>query len=330
MAARLLAPALLSGKPVSRRRFRSCPAGIRSRQITFRAMSSSPESPVPAVRTVTISYSELKERDTDLSGKIEEGFGPNGLGILSVKDVPGYSSLRQNLLRLAPRLAGLPEEVKRDLEDPHSRYNFGWSHGKEKLESGKLDTLKGSFYANPLLDVPTTNTCEIQRYPWYCGSNIWPENALPELEGAFKALGKLMFDIGLMIAYHCDRYVSKGIKEHESQNLENILLGSRCHKGRLLYYFPPQDSNTEENDSMSSWCGWHTDHGSLTGLTRAIFSRNSAQVPCPDHSAGLYIQTRSGHIVKVKSYRYIPICLCTYIRLYMVKMRLHTKSARQR
>lgn len=65
------------------------------------------------------------------------------------------------------RLAGLPEEVKRELEDAHSRwkydsfvqlcylmiifsiyqfvivyfffrYNFGWSHGKEKLESGKL------------------------------------------------------------------------------------------------------------------------------------------------------------------------------------------------
>ncbi|KAG5012390.1 hypothetical protein JHK86_024651 [Glycine max] len=34
-------------------------------------------------------------------------------------------------------LANLPKEVKEDLEDPHSRYNFGWSHGKEKLESGK-------------------------------------------------------------------------------------------------------------------------------------------------------------------------------------------------
>jgi hypothetical protein len=55
-----------------------------------------------------------------LSARIEEGFGPNGLGILSVKDVPGYSALRQNLLQLAPRLAGLPEEVKRELEDPHS------------------------------------------------------------------------------------------------------------------------------------------------------------------------------------------------------------------
>ncbi|KAG4912531.1 hypothetical protein JHK84_052991 [Glycine max] len=35
------------------------------------------------------------------------------------EEVPGYSSLRRNLLHLAPR------------------YNFGWSHGKEKLEFGK-------------------------------------------------------------------------------------------------------------------------------------------------------------------------------------------------
>jgi len=145
-------------------------------------MSLSSDSTVPTVSTVTISYSELKESNIDLSARIEEGFGPNGLGILSVKDVPGYSALRQNLLQLAPRLAGLPEEVKRELEDPHSRYNFGWSHGKEKLESGKLDMLKGSYYANPLQDVPTSNSYEIQRYPSYCGSNIWPRNSLPELE----------------------------------------------------------------------------------------------------------------------------------------------------
>ncbi|KAI3526174.1 hypothetical protein L1887_05417 [Cichorium endivia] len=63
--------------------------------------------------------------------KIGEGFGPDGLGILSISNVPGYTSLRQNLLNIAPKLAKLPEKVKKELEDPQS------SHGKEKLESGK-------------------------------------------------------------------------------------------------------------------------------------------------------------------------------------------------
>ncbi|XP_028965897.1 uncharacterized protein [Malus domestica] len=113
-------------------------------------MPPSSDPAVPTVTPVTISYSELQ--------------------------VPGYSSLRGNLLRLSPRLANLPEEVKKVLEDPHSRYNCGWSHGKEKLESGKPDTLKGSFYANPILDSPTTDESLIQRYPSYCGSNIWPNS----------------------------------------------------------------------------------------------------------------------------------------------------------
>ncbi|KAM1812717.1 hypothetical protein ACFX11_026632 [Malus domestica] len=169
-------------------------------------MPPSSDPAVPTVTPVTISYYELQDKDKDLSVKIEEGFGPNGLGILSITQVPGYSSLRANLLRLSPRLANLPEEVKKELEDPHSRYNFGWSHRKEKLESGKPDTLKGSFYANPILDSPTTDESLIQRYPSYCGSNIWPNSELPELEVAFKALGKLILGVGLMVAYHCDRY----------------------------------------------------------------------------------------------------------------------------
>ncbi|KAK3210777.1 hypothetical protein Dsin_015483 [Dipteronia sinensis] len=279
------------------------PAGTPSpspsnRRITCLKMSWS--SVFPTLRTVTISYSELKDTNADLSMKIEQGFGPNGLGILSVTDVPGYSSLRENLLHLAPRLASLPEEVKKDLEDHHSRYNFGWSHGKEKLESGTPDMLKGSFYANPVLDVPTTETYLIERYPSYCGSNIWPDTALPELEVAFKGLGKLILDVGLMVAFHCDQYVSKGMKVHADEGLEQILLRSRCQKGRLLYYFPPQKSNhMQDGDSMSSWCGWHTDHGSLTGLTCGLFTRDGTVIPCPDSAAGLYIRTRNDQIVKV-------------------------------
>ncbi|KAK8595636.1 hypothetical protein V6N13_000337 [Hibiscus sabdariffa] len=270
-----------------------------SGRITCQSMSCSSETPSPTLRTVTISYYELKDKDADLSLKIEEGFGPNGLGILSVTNVPDFPSLRRNLLCLSVRLAALPEDVKKELEDPQSRYNFGWSHGKEQLESGKPDHLKGSFYANPLLDVPTNDASLIQRYASYCGANIWPQDALPELEVAFKALGKLIFDVGLLVAYHCDRYVSRGMKTQKDEGLEQILLRSRCQKGRLLYYFPAQLSNHEEDgDSVSSWCGWHSDHGSLTGLTCGMFKRNGVEISCPDSAAGLYIRTRSGEIVK--------------------------------
>lgn len=263
-------------------------------------MACSSQFQSPTVRTVSISYGQLKDKSADLSSKIEEGFGHDGLGIISISDVPGYVSLRQNLLHLSPRLANLPEDVKRELEDPDSRYNFGWSHGKEKLESGKPDTLKGSFYANPIFDKPTMEQSLVQRYPSYCGSNIWPHSALPELEVAFKALGKLILDVGMLLAYHCDHYVSsKGMKMLENEGLEHILSRSRCHKGRLLYYFPAENHYIQESESISSWCGWHTDHGSLTGLTCALFMRDSVEISCPDDTAGLYVKSRAGQIVKV-------------------------------
>ncbi|CAN0185025.1 unnamed protein product, partial [Ectocarpus sp. 4 AP-2014] len=52
------------------------------------------------------------------------------------------------------RFAALPEETKARYEHPQSCFNFGWSHGKESLETGGPDLAKGSFYANPCFDAP--------------------------------------------------------------------------------------------------------------------------------------------------------------------------------
>ena len=99
-------------------------------------------------------------------------------------------------------------------------------------------------------------------------------------------------------------------------------------QGRLLHYFPPEstssdiqtdtadvssgisddmlpasltNSSNKENDSSRNnketgkeedWCGWHTDHGSLTGLTSAMYMKGDQAVPNPDPQAGLYIRAR--------------------------------------
>nr|CAB3464508.1 unnamed protein product [Digitaria exilis] len=72
-----------------------------ARRVRCRAMQQQ-ERP-PAVRTVTIPFADLKEREKDLGDKIEEGLGPHGLGIISIADVPDFPELRKTLLRLAPR-----------------------------------------------------------------------------------------------------------------------------------------------------------------------------------------------------------------------------------
>lgn len=55
------------------------------------------------------------------------------------------------------------------------------------------DTLKGSYYANPLVDNPRVDKSEQEAHPEYYGRNIWPgqdEKGLEGYEGAFKKLGK--------------------------------------------------------------------------------------------------------------------------------------------
>lgn len=256
---------------------------------------------IAAERVVNVRYSQLLTTERNIAQELEKGFGRNGLGILAVSEVPGYPELRRKLLLLAERVAGLPTEERRALEDPDSRYSFGWSHGKEILESGKPDVLKGSFYANPLTDKPTRDDKLIKRYPSYCRPNLWPHSTLPDLEPTFKKLGKLIFEVGLQLAYHCDMHASSKDIIPLQWSLQKSLRRSVCHKGRLLHYFPASSTeHSQGSDCISSWCGWHTDHGSLTGLTCAMYTSEGQEVPCPDRDAGLYVKNAAGAIVKAE------------------------------
>jgi len=96
-----------------------------------------------------------------------QGFGPDGLGIVTVSGVPDFPALRRRLLPLAAALAALPDGVKSQLEDAASNYNVGWSHGKEALEGGRPDRLKGSFYANPCRDTYDDRAAsDVEKYRW--------------------------------------------------------------------------------------------------------------------------------------------------------------------
>jgi isopenicillin N synthase-like dioxygenase len=93
--------------------------------------------------------------------------------------------------------------------------------------------------------------------------------------------------------------------------MERVLSNSRCVKARLLHYYPtsqvgsdsPKKTEKEEavtEASFSSWCGWHNDHSSLTGLTAALFvDENGDVIPNADPTSGLYIRTRKSDLVKV-------------------------------
>ena len=110
-------------------------------------------------------------------------------GAIAITDIPGYAEARSRLLPLGFKLAHAPEPQLRELEDPVSLYNAGWSKGKEKI-GNVPDELKGSFYANPICDKVGLYQKE---HPYFYPDNIWPK-FMPELEPSFKTAGKIMYE----------------------------------------------------------------------------------------------------------------------------------------
>lgn len=186
------------------------------------------------------------------------------------------------------------------LKLPH--FVFSRSHGKEKL-GGKPDTAKGSFYFNPLVDCPGSESDRTQ-YPASYPCNLWPSEAvLPGFRDAATDIGKLMFHVVTLLAKHIDHFVYGASTSYPPNMLRNILSDSEKVKGRLLYYYPLKKGNEYADDvGEDSWIGWHNDSGFLTALAGEIYVNDTTGKileDCPDPQAGLYVSNRMGETCKV-------------------------------
>jgi len=244
------------------------------------------------VSIVSFSYADIIDETRDLSEKIKEAFGPNGYGICIVTDVPNYVECRGRLLPLAQKLSKLPAETLKNYEFPDYFYTVGWSHGREKFLNQR-DFSKGSFYANPQYD-NIHGDAEIKVGETFA-PNVWPTKDVPELEQAFKDLGCLIVSVGAKLSKHIDAYIKKEVPTFPQGKVTEIVENSKCCKARLLHYFPSKD----EKDADGDWCGWHNDHGLLTGLASAMyFDAEGNEIAFKDPESGLFIQKRSNEIKK--------------------------------
>lgn len=263
------------------------------------------------MRAISISYSTLVSEPLTLQDSIEQAFGSHSqaLGIILVNDLPDvYKSYRETLLKFSYKFAHLAERVKERYTDPKSSYSFGWSHGKETM-NGKPDLLKGSYYANPVVDSPNVDPALKEQHREYYRDNIWPapdEKGIEGFEQAFKDLGRFVFKVGCGLAIACQPFVSKQL-DNSSLSLVELIQSSQTTKARLLHYFPPttqEDLGFSKNECIDNWCGFHIDNSLLTGLCSAMFLREEhAQepsiVPLASPESGLYIRTRGGELIKV-------------------------------
>lgn len=169
---------------------------------------------------------------------------------------------------------------------------------------GKPDFSKGSYYANPQYDRPEEDPAVIAQHPSFVHPNIWPTEDMPQFEHAFKELGQIIVSVGQLVARQCDAYVRSRCSTYPEHGLEAVIRESKCAKARLLHYFAnPTASASEQSESndFSSWCGWHNDHGSLTGLTSAMFLDKNGNVvdSSTDPKAGLYCRNRRSELLKI-------------------------------
>jgi isopenicillin N synthase-like dioxygenase len=247
-----------------------------------------------AQRLVSIAFEDLVS-GKDVTDQVFQAYGPGGLGALTISGIPSYTELRAKLLPLAHKLAHLPEDRKKLLEHEPSMWNAGWSHGKEKL--GDIpDLSKGSFYANPLYDDAATEA-DRAKYPFFYPKNIWPTEDIPELEKAFKDLGKVMYDAVVLLSKQIDKLVSKRIPAYKDTTLSSEMEKTKKLKGRLLYYYPTSKVGDEDG-----WIGWHNDSGFLTALSGDLFFDDTTGevIDNPDPKGGLWIVDRNSGSVKIE------------------------------
>jgi len=254
---------------------------------------------------IHLDYKEVSDMTNKVEDKILKAYGTDGLGLLVVDNVPDFVQKRQALLPLGNKLANLPKEARDRLENEASKWSIGWSHGKEKFE-GQPDYSKGSFYANPQYD--ETNKDEVDLPLELLVDNMWPTEDLPELEGAFKNLGQQICDVGCMLARHIDRMIENDNPAYTKGTMEDVIKTSQSCRARLLHYYPNEKfeerpaidlANLDVETFNDFWCGWHNDHGALTGLCGAMYTdENDNLVDIKDPNAGLFIRNRHGEVVK--------------------------------
>ncbi|KAG0642196.1 hypothetical protein HOY80DRAFT_951857 [Tuber brumale] len=268
---------------------------------------------------VLVRLDDLRSGNVDLE-RLEDAFGPESLGIIVVSGLPEkFIGLRRRLLSFASHLGNLSQVELEPLECPEAKYLVGWSCGKEKLSNGKVDTLKGSYYANcafykdPKLDGADGDYPD---FPEYTKGNIWPrEGLLVGFKETFEEFCVMVIDIAGLVARACDRYALKHISGYQKGYLEHVVKTSTSTKARLLHYFPPpalETGSIKAEEDLDNWCGTHLDHGCLTGLTSAMYVDEGSltldiskgvDLPelesVPDPDAGLYIKDRKGGIAKV-------------------------------
>jgi hypothetical protein len=267
---------------------------------------------------VSVSYHDLscnrRYFDMSLHAKLKKAFGEaDSLGILVVTDVPGVHLCRQRLLSQSYIFNSLPATALESFARPELAHQEGYRSGE--MES--FDSLKSSLLCTLTAEDCTTHSPQ-----------RWPDAHMPTLERDFKNAGRIIHGCGLLVAKQLDDYVSTQLPLAKSDTITGAVTTAR---GRLLHYSPSkaqrEPSSARKNSFASklaslcrrataypappsspspaevdSWCSWHSDLSTLTGLLPGMYfdSTDCEEAESPDPYSGMYVTARNGTVLHVE------------------------------
>ena len=219
-------------------------------------------------------------------------------------------------------------------DDKHNESNSGIKDGVPKR---RYDTAKGSFYMNPFADASTTNVYPPSLQPSLEDDLLQMTRFMSEVGLWIAVLCDLYLDSTTTTAtiinspeQECPShnraenteidFIPSSISTNQWMVYKSLKYGKPAAKARLLYYFPQTQQQeqkeekkksqeisfqTNDDDVYDDWCGWHTDHGTLTGLLPGMLCDDQEQtndfatkqlLPLKSSLAGpkpgLYIKTK--------------------------------------
>lgn len=243
---------------------------------------------------VEVRYEDLITDSPSAASAVASAFKRGGLGIIAVRGIPDeLVEARRELLYMSRSLALLAPSTLAKYERPENNFVVGWSRGREKFR-GKLDSAKGSFYANALYSDPADGDERLEsKYPDSTAEPIWPDADLgTNMSGCFRDVSRRLYEAAGHVLRHADLVVAEELAKKKRKfrafwrrrsRLDEIAEKSRLHVSRLLHYYPLAERGSE-------WCGWHNDNSLVTALLPALFFNDETgdEIDAPE-GAGLAV-----------------------------------------
>jgi isopenicillin N synthase-like dioxygenase len=246
------------------------------------------------LKPIILDYGVLSDTAIDLSKEIECSFGRNGNGIILINNIPNYVTYKNTLLPLAKKVHNLPQEIKKKYERPEIYYGIGICT-YEKYHFKGVKDMATSWYCSSTKDkIESVKFIKdgkeiIEKYP----DNFWPTEDLPELEPAFKNLGKLTYEVGFTLGKHIDQWVKSLNPNYQIGRINRTLTRP---VGRLVHYHTSVEFEENNKDQAVYW---HSDTSSITSLCSPIYMDQDGNVVegmSDEAGHGLEILKRDGTI----------------------------------